>query len=156
MAAPSLRVRDRDAQDDLLQEVFVRALGPVSRARYDGVRPYAAFLRAITGNVMLEHVRAHMRNQARFSSDENALDDAWTPEQPLADAVFLSAQERALGKAFFATLSPELQAFVQARFVDGLSQRDAAEALGLGRQQVRTLEKLARARHAFVTAHQPQ
>jgi RNA polymerase sigma factor (sigma-70 family) len=139
-------VRDRASQEDLLQEVFVRALSPASRARYDGVRPYAAFLRAIAGNVMLEHVRAHMRAQARFTSDDTALDDAWTPEQPLPDAVFLSRQEQALGNAFFGTLSDELRAFVQARFVDGLSQRDAAEFLGLGRQQVRTLEKVARAR----------
>jgi DNA-directed RNA polymerase specialized sigma24 family protein len=41
-------------------------------------------------------------------------------------------------------LSPELKKVHEAMYVQGLSQREAAAALGLGRQVVRTLESRLR------------
>jgi DNA-directed RNA polymerase specialized sigma24 family protein len=57
--------------------------------------------------------------------DETDVDDAWR------DAVV---------KAFIADLPEDLRAVHHHRFVMGMSQRDAASALGIGRQAIRSRE----------------
>ena len=142
-------------QEDLLQEVFLRALSPDVRARYDGIRPYAAFIAGITRNVVLDHARKSGRARSRVESyaTDEALDaaldtalDTWTPDQPLADDHALAHEERDAVSDFVAALDTEERRFVDVRFVEGLSQRDAAAALGTSRQRVRTAEDRLRER----------
>lgn len=144
----ALGTHNPDEQQELMQDVFVRVLQPGMRERYDGVRPYAAFLRSVVGNVMLEHVRRKMKAASRTVDVPDGMEPegmaGWTPDVPLPDEMFMDEQERQLAGAFVATLTPDEQAFVEKRFVDGMSQRDAADVLGLGRQTVRTLEKVMR------------
>lgn len=152
------RVGDAEERQDLLQEVFVRVLGPVMRARYDHAYPYTAFLRGVVRNVMVEHVRRKMRHQARCVTLEEGMEpvlEHWAVGQPLPDELFASRAERQLMGQFLATLSRAERRLVDVRFEGGLSQRDAAEALGLGRQQVRRMEGELRARlEAFLAARQ--
>ena len=58
-----------------------------------------------------------------------------SPEQAVA-----SAQVRKLVQEFLVTLSPDEQRLLQLRFVEGMSQRDAADQLSLGRQRLRGRE----------------
>lgn len=126
-------------------------------------RPYATFLRAVVGNMMLEEARRTQRTLSHLPEDEPtaeqlAMAEGWTPGTPLPDAASISNQEAAVVRDYLASLSPAEQAFVRVRFEEGASQRDAAEALGLGRQAVRTLEKKARdGLRAFVQQwHRPR
>jgi RNA polymerase sigma factor (sigma-70 family) len=130
-------------QDDILQEVFAQVLSPHMRQRYDGVRPYAAFLRGVTAHVCVDHVRARgvvANRSVAFEDDHHDALDAWSPRQPMPDEVVETTQEHGLVDAFVATLDPEEKKVVNARFVESLSQRDAATHTGLSRQQLRTLE----------------
>jgi len=140
-------ITNQDEQQELLQEVFVRVLSPHMRERYNGLTPYSAFLRAVVGNVMLEHVRKKTGSKLDFTDEiDDILPQPWSPGQALPDELFLEEQDRLMVQEFLATLDPPLRAFVAKRFMEGLSQRDAADVLGLGRQVVRTLETQVRTR----------
>jgi len=125
---------------DVLQETFVRAFEPGARARYDGIRPYAPYLQAIARNLVLRAFRAR---EVAFPvlPDEHpaSVSDAPTPEDTVAEQ-----QVRELVRGFLAGLPAPDRDLLHRRFTLGQSQRDVADALGLGRQQVRTREDLLR------------
>lgn len=128
---------------DALHETFRRAFEPSARQRYDGLRPYGPYLRAIARNVVLRGFRARevqfpeVRDDGRFAGAEiEIVDEAGpSPEQHVG-----RAEVRAVVQRFLQTLSPDDRRLLELRFVEGKSQRDAADALGLGRQQVRGRE----------------
>ena len=133
---------------DALHDVFRAAFEPKARQGYDGLRPYGPYLRTIARNVVLQRFR---RSSAVFQPLDEATQGAAGLESPEAPASspesrVHDSQVRELVLAFLADLAPEDRALVQARFVDGLSQRDAAERLGLGRQQIRARELKVRRR----------
>ena len=133
---------------DALHETFRRAFEPRARENYDGLRPYGPYLRAIARNVVLRTFRARevlfppVDDNGGMPSVAAATDDPGpSPEQAVA-----RAQVREIVQRFLDTLDDEDRALCKVRFVDGKSQRDAAEILGLGRQQVRGRETKIRAR----------
>lgn len=129
---------------DVLHETFRRAFEPAARESYDGIRPYGGYVATIARNVVLRSFRAR---DALFPVDGQtseggllaAVDVGHSPERAVHDG-----QVRELVASFLATLGPDERALVEARFVQGLSQRDAADTLGLGRQRIRTHEKALR------------
>ncbi len=142
-------ITNQDMRMELMQEVFVRVLGPNMRSRYDASRPFTAFLRGVTRNVMLEQVRrtsVSAQRHVAIQGEDHDLLETWSPSQPLADELLEGAQDRALMQDFMATLSPAERRFLAVRFEGGQSQRDAAETLGLGRQQVRRMDDELRAK----------
>jgi RNA polymerase sigma-70 factor (ECF subfamily) len=140
---------DLDRVQDLLHDVFVRALNEKTRQSYDGLRPYGPFLAQIARRTLIDHHRKHTNRERRteLSDDlegyERAVDD-WRPGLPPPDAAAVSNESRAKVRGFLATLPEEDRKLVQLRFVEGLSQRDAAEAGGTSRQRLRTWEKQIR------------
>jgi RNA polymerase sigma factor (sigma-70 family) len=128
---------------DALHETFRRAFEPGARERYDGLRPYGPYLRAIARNVVLRGFRAREVQFPEVKGDGEAtpaaieiLDEgSATPEQHVG-----RAQLRAVVQRFLETLPAPDRRLLEVRFVEGKSQRDAAEALGLGRQQIRGRE----------------
>lgn len=128
---------------DALHETFRRAFEPRARDSYDGLRPYGPYLRTIARNVVLRGFRAR---EVQFPEVADAdggprrpieLEDtdAATPEQDVA-----SQQVREVVGAYLETLEPVDRRLLTLRFVEGKSQRDVADALGLGRQVVRSRE----------------
>ncbi len=128
---------------DALHETFRRAFEPRAREGYDGMRPYGPYLRAIARNVVLRGFRARevqfpeVREDGEGSGGPIEIVDesAQTPEQEVG-----RAQVRKVVQRFLDTLPADDRRLLELRFVDGKSQRDAADALGLGRQQVRGRE----------------
>jgi RNA polymerase sigma-70 factor (ECF subfamily) len=129
---------------DALHETFRRAFEPRARQGYDGLRPYGPYLKAIARNVVLRTFRAR---EVLFPP----VDDGDDAPSPLARAVaddegadpelrVGSEQIRDLVGRFLQTLDDDERELVRVRFIEGKSQRDAAEELGLGRQQVRGRE----------------
>jgi RNA polymerase sigma factor (sigma-70 family) len=132
---------------DLLHETFRRAFEPSARAAYDGIRPYGAYVGTIARNLVLRSFRAREVSfpiveggESSGVSSITAIDEGPSPEREVHDA-----EIRELVAGFLATLAPEDRRLIALRFTEGLSQRDAAAALGLGRQRVRTREKQLRA-----------
>jgi RNA polymerase sigma-70 factor (ECF subfamily) len=133
-AGPELR--------DLVQEVFARAFAPDARRAYDGLRPFAPYLFAIARNVLADWRRRSGREvPTEWQSLEaavNGLPQEELPQEELpayADEATVAVVER-----FLRELPPELRDLHHQRLTLGLSQRDAADALGISRQNLRTLE----------------
>jgi RNA polymerase sigma-70 factor (ECF subfamily) len=125
--------------EDLVQEVFVRAFASDTRLGYDGLRPFAPYLLSIARNTLVDWWRRRGRQvPTALSLDEVPEAVVAAEESPgsYADARTVAVVER-----FVRALPPELRAVHEARFDRGLSQRDAALALGIGRQVLRTLER---------------
>jgi RNA polymerase sigma factor (sigma-70 family) len=141
---PGLRVNPVETAD-LVQEIFVKAFAVPAREAFDGLREYGPYLYAVARNVLADWGRRSGRELPTETDRlQQAGDDAWVPDDdelgPWADPDTI-----ALVRRYLDGLDPELQRVHQARFVTGLSQRDAADQLGIGRQTLRTLEGRLRA-----------
>lgn len=126
---------------DALHETFRRAFEPAARMAFDGIRPYGPYLRMIARNVVLAAFRRQrttfpLADGASEANDSVVLADL----APSAEQDALQGELRAHVRGFLDTLAPADRELLTVRFVEGLSQRDAAARLGLGRQQVRSRE----------------
>lgn len=139
---------------DALHETFRRAFEPRARRGYDGLRPYGPYVRTIARNVVLARFRKTARTFVPLDTTDAAgtsdiptergrsatlSDDGISPEQRIHDE-----QVKGLMESFLAKRDELERRLVALRFIEGRSQRDAAVALGLGRQRVRTLEQRLR------------
>ncbi len=125
---------------DLVQETFARAFAERARLAYDASRPYGPYLATIARNLLADAARASGREapQADLPLDLEAA-AAEADEPPWADAATVSAVE-----SYLRELPAELRRVHQLRYEQGRSQEEAARALGLSRQQLRTQEKRLR------------
>ncbi len=122
---------------DLVQEVFLRAFSDRARAQYDGARDYGPFLTTIARNVVIDWSRRSCREIAAPNILESFAERVGEELDPPAfDAALLANTE-----AYVAGLEPDLRAVHHLRFVEGMPQRQAADAIGVTRQSLRTLEK---------------
>ena len=126
---------------DLVQETFLRAFAEKTRLAYDGLRDYRPFLLTICRNLVVDWARRRGREvpteeelTTTVETDGGASIAASEPEW--ADALTLTVVE-----AYVRSLTPPISEVYEQRYVRGRSEREAAEALGIGRQTVRTLEK---------------
>jgi RNA polymerase sigma factor (sigma-70 family) len=127
---------------DLVQEVFVRAFSEKSRLAYDGLRDYGPYLYAIARNVLIDWARARGREiPSPWMELEAAIEMMPVVEdtEPWAESVAMRVVEEYLG-----ALPQDLREVHRLRHEQGLSQEQAAERLGVGRQTLRTLERRLR------------
>jgi RNA polymerase sigma factor (sigma-70 family) len=137
-AAPASWGGSASDLEDVLQEVFIKAFAPEARTSYDGLRPYAPYLLTIARNVLADWWRRRGREIPTDLELPEADEGAVFGD---ATAAFADAHRMALVERFVRELPRDLRAVHEARFGRGLSQRDAAAALGIGRQKLRTLEQ---------------
>ena len=123
---------------DLIQEVFAKAFSPAGRQGYDGLRDYEPYLLMIARNVMIDYVRrgAAVVPVGPEMFSEMACSDAALDER----APWESTQTLAMVQQYVAQLPGDLALVHRHRYLDGLSQEAAALAMGLSRQNLRTLE----------------
>jgi RNA polymerase sigma factor (sigma-70 family) len=127
---------------DVVQEVFVKAFAPEARRGFDGTRPYRPYLAQIARNVAVDYWR-QMRRYIPSDLDqlierlslEEAVSNADSGRDGWADPETVAVVDR-----YIASLDEESRRVHDALYVKGLSQREAAAQLGLGRQVVRTKE----------------
>jgi RNA polymerase sigma-70 factor (ECF subfamily) len=131
--------RQPDDLADLVQEVFLRAFSEKGRRAYDGLRDYGPYLYAIARNVLVDWARVRGREiPAPWAELEAAvevtpvIDD--TP--PWATATTMRVVE-----SYLSALPQDLREVHKLRHEEGLSQEQAAQRLGVGRQTLRTLER---------------
>ncbi len=128
---------------DLAQEIFVKAFSDKARHAYDAQRTYKPFLMSIARNALVDYLRGLSR-EARLDIVQieglSVLDDSQRAEPLLwTDPQLMSVVER-----YVASLAAPEGAVYLERYVHSRSQEDAANALGLSRQRIRTLENRLR------------
>jgi RNA polymerase sigma factor (sigma-70 family) len=123
---------------DLVQEVFLRAFSPSARNSYDGARDYAPFLITVARNVLIDWLRRTAREVGAPENPEALVDAA--ADDPAEDELF-EPELVAATRSYVEKLSPELREVHDRRFVKAEPQTSVAEALGISRQNLRTLEK---------------
>jgi len=124
---------------DVVQEVFVKAFAPEARQRFDGSRLYEPYLAQIARNAAIDHWRQMSRyvpsdleqliERLSFEAASDDSTNAWADRETVA-----------IVDRYVAALDDESRRIHDALYVKGLSQREAAAALGLGRQVIRTTE----------------
>ena len=131
--------RQPDDLADLVQEVFVRAFSEKGRRAYDGLRDYGPYLYAIARNVLIDWARVRGREiPSPWTELEAAIEMTPMPEDT---APWAAPATMRVVEEYLATLPQDLRDVHKLRHEEGLSQEQAAEKLGVGRQTLRTLER---------------
>jgi RNA polymerase sigma factor (sigma-70 family) len=146
---------------DLVQEVFVRAFSEKGRRAYDGLRDYGPYLYAIARNVLVDWARVRGRE---IPSSWTEIEAAIEMTPVLEDmAPWAAPATMRVVEEYLAVLPQDLREVHRLRHEEGLSQEQAAERLGVGRQTLRRLDRrlqdgLAAALHAagVSTCRQPE
>jgi RNA polymerase sigma-70 factor (ECF subfamily) len=128
---------------DVVQEAFTKAFAPEVRQRFDGARSFAPYLLQIARNIAIDHWRARRRT-APVDVDR-MLERLSVETDPLGSEDGRDGELLAVVSRYTGSLGGELRRVHDALYVKGLSQRAAAEQLGIGRQVVRTMEGRLRA-----------
>ncbi|HSJ77682.1 MAG TPA: RNA polymerase sigma factor [Erythrobacter sp.] len=133
---------DPEEAFDITQEAFVAAFAALHR--YDPARPFRGWIAAIALNKCRDHARRRaVRRFLGLPLPDNAADwvadDAPSPETVAADRAELAATARAI-----AALPSSLKDVLILRSIEGLSQDETAQALGVSVKAVET--RLYRAR----------
>ncbi len=130
--------------EDLVQDSFARAFSPSAREAFDGIRDYGPYLLAIVRNTVTDALRLQQREVLAASAEIEAwlaLEDVAAASDPSSwiDPVTLSRV-----RDYLSRLPLNLQSVHHHRYVLDEAQDVAADALGLSRQRIRTLEKKLR------------
>jgi RNA polymerase sigma-70 factor (ECF subfamily) len=124
--------------EDLVHETFARAFTDKARKSYDGKRPYGPYLAAIARNLLVDAARRRGRELPTAELPDD-LPEEVTEVPEWAEPETVRAVE-----AYLSELPKELRDVHEQRYVKSCSQEAAATALGLSRQQIRTLEQRLR------------
>lgn len=138
------RTATGDAEEalDIVQDTFLAAFGALRR--YDPARPLRAWLAAIALNkardwARRQRVRRFLRHALSESAADWVRDDAPLPDEIAVQRDALAGTARAV-----AGLPASLKDVLLLRTLEGLSQAETAEALGISEKAVET--RLYRAR----------
>jgi RNA polymerase sigma-70 factor, ECF subfamily len=126
---------------DVVQEAFTRAFKREARLAYDGLRDYWPYLATTARNIV---VSRHRRAGAELLSFDprTALTERYVAEfEPgQEEAPWLDARSLEIARTYVSGLDEPLRGVHATRYVEALSQRDAAARLGMSRPKVRKLE----------------
>jgi RNA polymerase sigma factor (sigma-70 family) len=140
-------------QQDVVQEVFIRAFGERGRTGFDGIHPFGAYLTGILKNVVIDDFRKRKSALRAFGKQtDDGLDQAEAP----GDSAEVEVQRGVINEAvrgFVDALPEREKRFVALRFHEGLPQEEVAARMKVGRSTVRTLEARVRTKlHARLRA----
>ena len=124
---------------DVVQDVFTKAFSRSARESYDGSREYAPFLMTIAHHALVDWLRKCGRELPEGDLEMHfapALSSAWVAENETYGPELLAAVS-----SYVESLPAPLRAVHEQRFIAAEPQKRAAEALGISRQNLRTLER---------------
>ena len=125
--------RDRDAADDLLQEVFIKMIKKLDS--YDEREKFSAWLFTVAHHAVMDHFRSgsRRREESLDAADENSvpLSETLASGEPGPDEVLDTAQRAADLQIAFNRLSPDQREIFLMRHYSGLSFKEIADILGV-------------------------
>jgi RNA polymerase sigma factor (sigma-70 family) len=127
---------------DVVHEVFMKAFSPSARQGYDESRDYGPYLLMIARNTMIDWLRhrgATTVFPAGWFEDLPSLEP--TPDEA---PPWWAPETMAILEHYLAGLPRELRELHRHRYERGLSQEATAQAMGISRQNLRTLEERLR------------
>ena len=133
-----------DVAQDILQETFVAAWSALDR--YDSGRPLGAWLRSIALNKCRDRSRRLSLRRILLGDAESEEARRQPDPAPSGDAVLLANERRAALEAAIAALPAKLKEPLLLTYFEGLSQQEAAEALGASVKAIETRVYRARRR----------
>jgi len=127
-------------EESLVQDVFVRAFSPRARASYDGLREYGGYLSTICRNLLIDRGR-RARRDAVLMTVAGAIDELEDRRRSADPSGQLeSKQLQQLIEAFHAGLGEQARGVYEARYLQGLSLREASRQLQLSIFHLRRLD----------------
>ncbi len=130
-----VRLADAEAAQDCVQEIFVNVWRSIKRFEYRGLASFAAWLYAISNNMVINFVRQRQHHPQLSLSDQWQLTDPRDTAGTVADNL---AVRQALHR-----LTPEQQLVVTLRFFAGLSNEEAAMTMKRSVGAVKVLQHRA-------------
>ena len=124
---------------DVVQEVFLRAFSQNGRTSYDPLRDYKPYLLVIARNVVTDWARRTGREIPTEAVPESLASEG--TDATAADGAIFDAATVSVAAQYVETLPADLRAVHHRRFVLAEPQREAANGLGISRQNLRTMEK---------------
>lgn len=135
--------------DDVLQEVFVRIW--IHKHRLQGVGNFPAYLAVVTRRVLLNELRheGRMKKYQAKAAEESGGVDLDSIEDRLQHQHFSTLIQKGAAR-----LSPQQAAVFRLVKLQGMTRNEAAEALGISPESVKThLERAMRNMRAFLLRH---
>lgn len=142
-----------DVAQDLLQESFVAAWSALNR--YDASRPLGAWLRAIALNKCRDHSRRLSLRRVLLGGAESAEARRQADPAPGGIEVLLANERQTALEAAIAALPAKLKEPLLLTYFEGLSQQEAAVALGTTAKAIETRVYRARRRLGEALAEPP-
>jgi RNA polymerase sigma factor (sigma-70 family) len=124
--------------DDLVQETFARAFTRGARNQLDHGQDLGPYLATVARNLCIDLGRKRTHRWRLVPLDAVDLDVDIADRPPALDED--GGGSMIALTSYLGALPAELRRLYEARFVRGLSQREAAAELAVTRRQVRTLE----------------
>ncbi|NOZ84771.1 MAG: sigma-70 family RNA polymerase sigma factor [Deltaproteobacteria bacterium] len=130
-----------DLQADVVQETFLKAFLPGTRAAYDSSREFKPYICGIARNLAVDMAR-RAGTKAKMEHNllkENGIDHSNLKEEP--EDLVHHHRLKELVNSYIDSVSPELKRFWMLRYKEELPQADVAAHMGITRRRVRTLER---------------
>ncbi|AQR77772.1 RNA polymerase sigma factor [Paenibacillus larvae] len=140
-------LRDHTLVEDLIQESFIRAIRKAPLLKEP--EKYEGWLKKLTRNVTLNHLRKVKRNRDELDAEINLAPREyvnWVPDTNLEKEVELKMMQEAIIH-YVNQLSPSYRQILAMKWIHHLSYKDMAEELGVTEGVVR--QRLYRAREAI-------
>ena len=133
----AVRIKDRDAAQDLAQEAVVAALAAIKAGQLREPERLAAFVHGVGRNMASNFVRRRQTLPPEAPLDPEAI------AAPSPDARIEESDRRALAERALASLGPDERQVLSLTLVDGLKPGAIATRLGLSPDVVRTRKSRA-------------
>lgn len=125
--------RDRDAADDLLQEVFIKVIKKLDS--YGEREKFSAWLFTVAHHAVMDHFRSGSRRREESldaAGEESVpLTDILVSREPGPDKLLEEAERAAALQAAFDRLSADQREIFLMRHYSGLSFKEIADILGV-------------------------
>jgi RNA polymerase sigma-70 factor (ECF subfamily) len=126
------RAQNADVED-VVQEVFSRAFTQTARNGFDASLRYGAYVGTIARNVLIDWARQKQREPV-VEPESQLATTALALVPSLDDSVMKHVS------LYLARCAPDLLRICELRYVEGRTQREICDSLGVTRQELRTKE----------------